>query len=241
MEWSGVAQSQLAVIPENESVTGSTATGFLTSNSQTSSAAAVANRSSELKASVDLVVENGCEIVVQSRFHGGVDFTAGPVGFEFLGFQRSVESETDFGSDVGRTVGENSIGVQSALGIGVHVEVDFVVAPGKFDFVQAWDWASGDWPAGAGGDLGDVVIFDFDVGNRFCWVQSFLDGNSVGKFIFSFERRRDGIAFECAFGGKFESIGFAGEFDFVVSVLEAFVEKVIAFLGEVAVFDWHGC
>lgn len=179
VEWSGVTQSQLAVVPEDESVAGSAATGFLSGNSQTCSAAAVANRSSELEVGVDLVVEDGSEIVVQSRFHGSVNLTASPVGFEFLGFDGSVEAEADFGSDVGRAVGKNSIGVQGALGISVHVKVDFIVAPGKFDFVQSWDWASGNWPAGASGDFGDVVVFEFDVSNGFGWVQSFLDRDST--------------------------------------------------------------
>jgi len=241
VEWSGVAQSQLTVVPENESVTSSASTGFLTSDGQAGSASAVADGSGELQVGVDLVVEDRREIAVQSRFHGGVDFAARPVGFEFFGLDRSVEAEADFGSDVGRTVGEHSIGVQSALGIGIHVEVDFIVAPSEFDLVQSWNWASGDWPAGAGGNFGDVVVFEFDVGHGFRWVQGFLDGDSAWEFVFSFERRGDRVALECAFGGDFESVGFACEFYFVVGVLEAFVEKVIAFLGEVAVFDWHGC
>jgi len=241
VEWSGVTQRQLTVVPENEGVAGSAAAGLLTSNGQAGSAAAVADRSGELQVGVDLVVEDGGEIVVQGGFHGGVDLAARPVGFELLGFYGSVEAEADFGSDVGRTVGENGVGVQSALGVGVHVEVDFIVTPGELELVKSWDGASGHWPAGAGGDFGNVVVFELDVGDGFGWVQSFLDSESACEFVFSFERRGDGVALECALGGDFESVGFAAEFYFVVGVLEAFVEKVIAFLGEIAVFDWHGC
>ena len=82
---------------------------------------------------------------------------------------------------------ENSVRVQSALGISVHVQVNFIVAPGQLDLVQSWDRASGDWPLGAGGNFGDVVVLDFDVGNGFGWVQGFLDGETVAHLLFGFE------------------------------------------------------
>ena len=110
---------------------------------------------------------------------------------------------------------EDGISVQFRLGISVHVEVDFIVAPGEFDFVQTWNWASSDWPTSTGSHFSDIVVFDFNIGSRFCWVQSFLDGESVAQFLLGFERRSNSIAFESTFGGQFKSIGFAGKFDFI--------------------------
>lgn len=184
---SGVTESQLSVVSEDEGVAGSAWSGLFTGERQAGAGVGVAERGGELEISVDLVVEDGGEVVVEARFHGGVDFAGGPVGFELFGFYGSVEGEAEFGSDVGRTVSENSVRVQSALGISVHVQVNFIVAPGQLDLVQSWDRASGDWPLGAGGDFSDVVVLDFDVGNGFGWVQGFLDGETVAHLLFGFE------------------------------------------------------
>jgi len=213
---------------------------LLTSNSQRGTGSSVADRGGKLEFIVDLVVKDGSEIVVQSGFQGGIDLAAGPVGFEFFGFQRAIESETDRSTEVGRTVREDGISVQRTFSIGGGVEINFVVAPSKFDFVQTWDWASGNWPAGACSDFSDVVVFDFDVGGGFGWIHGFLDGELWADLVFDFQRRGNGVTFKGTFGGEFKSIRFAAEFDFVVSVLETFAEEVVTFLGEIAVFDWHG-
>lgn len=187
VEWSGVAERQLSVVSEDEGVAGSACSGLFTGEREAGSGSAVADGGGELEAGVDLVVENSGEVVVEARLHGGVDLAAGPVGFELFGFDGTVEGETEFGSDVGRTVSENGISVQSALGISVHVQVNFVVAPRELDLVQSWDWASGDWPAGASGNFGNVVVLDLNVANSFGWVQSFFDGKTVAHLLFGFE------------------------------------------------------
>lgn len=187
VEWSGVAERQLSVVSEDEGVAGSACSGFFTGEREAGSGSAVADGGGELEAGVDLVVENSGEVVVEARLHGSVDLAAGPVGFELFGFDGTVEGEAEFGSDVGRTVSENGISVQSALGISVHVQVNFVVAPRKLDLVQSWDWASSDWPAGAGGNFCNVVVLDLNVANSFGWVQSFFDGKAVAHLLFGFE------------------------------------------------------
>ena len=100
MERSGVTESQLSVVSEDEGVAGSAGSGLFTGERQASAGVGVAERGGELEISVDLVVEDGGEVVVEARFHGGVDFAGGPVGFELFGFYGSVEGEAEFGSDV---------------------------------------------------------------------------------------------------------------------------------------------
>ena len=95
-----MTESQLSVVSEDEGVAGSAGSGLFTGERQASAGVGVAERGGELEISVDLVVEDGGEVVVEARFHGGVDFAGGPVGFELFGFYGSVEGEAEFGSDV---------------------------------------------------------------------------------------------------------------------------------------------
>ena len=80
----------MSIVSENEGVAGTAVASLFTSNSQASAASVVGESGGEFKTGIDLVVEDSREVVVETGFHGGVDFTASPVGAEFFRFDGSV-------------------------------------------------------------------------------------------------------------------------------------------------------
>lgn len=241
VEWSSVRERELSVVSEHESVAGAATASLLTGNSQASRARAVGDGGGELEASIDLVVEGAVEIVVERALDGRVDVALGEVDGDLFALDGTIETETSLHTDVGRWASSgNDVKVERVLGIGVQVDVSLVVAPGELDLVQGWDWASGDWPAGNGGDLSALAVLKLNIGLALAWVQSLLDLQAADwAGVFDLKTRTDGVVLESALGGELEAVVLAGELNFVVSMLEALVEEVVGLFGEITVFDWH--
>jgi len=241
VEWSSVRKSELSVVSEHESVASSASASLLTSNSQASRATAVGDAGGELQAGVDLVVEDGVEVVVDAGLYGGVDVALGKVASELLALDGTVKTEPSLHTNVGRWAGgDDGVKVERVLGVGVQVDVSLVIAPGELDLVQLWDWASSDWPAGDSGDLGHLGVLELDVGLALAWVQGLLDLHTRDwASVLHLQTRGNSVTLESALGGELEAVVLAGELNFVVSMLEALAEEVIGLLGEITVFDWH--
>jgi len=241
VEWSSVRKSELSVVSEHESVASSASASLLTSNSQASGAGAVGDSGSELETAIDLVVEDGVEVVVKTALDGGVDLALLEVASDLLALDRTVETETSLHTNVRRWAGgDDGVKVERVLGIGVQVDVGLVVAPGELDLVELWDWASGDWPAGDGGEFGHLGVLELDGGGVLAWVERLLDLHAGdGAVGLDLKTRGDRVALECALGVELEVVAFAGKLNFVVSMLEALAEEVVALFGEIGVLDWH--
>lgn len=242
VERSSVRQGQLSVVSQNESVAGAAGARLLTGDSQAGAAVVISDSGGQLQVGIDLVVEHSAQIVSHRSLHGAVHATLGAVESKLLLLDGAVEAEAELGTDGGGWAsGDGGVKVERVLHVGVEVDVGLVVAPRELHLVEGWDWAAGNWEGSASGHLGNVVVLKLAVDSLLTRVQGLLHAQTGNAWhgLLDLAARSNSITLQRSLGGELEAVALAGELDFVVVVLKALLEEVIALFGEIGVFDWH--
>jgi len=242
-EWRAVANGELAVVGQLEGVRGAAAATALASDGERRTASIVRAGRGDGQLIVHLVVADRVKVLVEAGLHGAVHGALGPVEGELLAGQVHLAGvKAELGADVHVLGVDDAVEVELVAEVAAGVEVGLRVAPVHLELRNVWNWHAVHWGGEAGGELGTLLVLDLVGDAVLARSECALDAHAWHAWAghLALVAAADGATLQCAFRRELETVALAGELYFVVFMLKALLEEVIALLGKISVLDWHG-